>query len=351
MERIGLFAGEVGPDAVGGSARVDGDVGGVGTEAHQGHHRPEVVCGAEIADGVAVIRPLTHLPGIAHGLRPQTALQLEQHPLPAQPAERAEGGGVEPFARADGEGCEAAEEGRVCLGGRIRLHEPVCRIEKLLRAHGQHLLHRDKIVLRGIASFRQSIQPGGVGRQRHQPHPALDGGDIREVVLPGKHDARDGPDRPGGDVDALDALGQRALPAGISDGVSACLFQHSGGVRPCVQHLNIEKAVNFRHNINLRLGADVQPCLRVDGVHIRRDDGAGGSICQLPGMDELVDGGAGAGRCSGVGRDLSGGVHEHQRESVEVCFLEQILHPGGSGGLFRRQKGDAAGDSSGRGKL
>jgi len=63
---------------------------------------------------------------------------------------------------------------------------------------------------------------------------------------------------------------------------------------------------------------DVQPRLRVDGVHIGADDRAAGSVQQLPGVDELVDGGAAGGSGLRVGGDGLGGVHEHQREGVEI---------------------------------
>ena len=134
---------------------------------------------------------------------------------------------------------------------------------------------------------------------------------------------------------------------GIGDGVGPGRFQHGGGVRPCVQHLHVKEAVGLRHDVNLRLGADVQPCLRVDGVHIGADDGAAGSVQQLPGVDELVDGGAVGGGGLRVGGDGLGGVHEHQREGVEVRFFQQGLDLRSRIGFLGRQKGDAAGGGSG----
>ena len=163
-------------------------------------------------------------------------------------------------------------------------------VEKLLRRHGEYLLHRDEIVLRRIAPFRRSGQPGGVGREGHQLHPALKRRHVRQVVRPGEHDAGDGPDRPGGNVDAPDALGQRALPARVGDGVGPGCFQHGGGVRPCVQKLHVAETIRFRQDVHHGFRADIKPRLRIEGIHIRRDDGAEGGVRQLLGMVDLVDG-------------------------------------------------------------
>ena len=163
------------------------------------------------------------------------------------------------------------------------------------------MLHRHKIIGRVVFSGRGSPTVHLVCRQRHQLHPILNGPDVGQIFLPGEHDAGNGPDHIGRHIDPLHPFRQFALPVRAGDRVKARCFQHCNGICPRIQHLYIEKSVRLRYTVKHRFCADIEKCLRIDGIHIRRDDCARCGVCQLFRMDELVDRRTGIVRCFCVG--------------------------------------------------
>ena len=186
-------------------------------------------------------------------------------------------------------------------------------------------MHRHEVVFRRITALRRHRQPRRIGRQRHQLHLILNCPDIGQILLPGEHDAGDGPDHSGRHIDPLHPFRQLALPVCTSDGIKPRCFQHGGGVGPCIQHLYVKKAVSLRHTIDHRFCADIQKRLRVDSIHIRCYHYTGRGIRQLFRMDELVDGCLIACSRAGVRRKCPGRIHDHQRKGVQIRLLQKIL--------------------------
>ena len=215
------------------------------------------------------------------------------------------------------------------------------------------MLHRHEFVRRVVAAGGGRVAARFISRQWQQRHPVLNGIDIGQVFLPGKHDAGDAPNRVGGGFHPPHPFRQGALPAGADDGIGSRLLQDRDGIGPAVQHLHIEKAVGLRHHVEHRFRADIQPRLCIDGIHIRAHDRAAGRIHQAADMDELIDGGPPFRGRFGVGRNDLGGVHQHQREGVEIRLFHQLLHTrcSQSRGLSHRQKRHATRDSGRRGKM
>ena len=325
MQRIGLFAGQDCAGAVHICFRVDGNIGGVGTQTPQRHHGTVGICCAKVADGVAEIGPLTHLARIALRFAQQLFLQLEQHQLPAQPAEQTQRLVIELLTGADMQCCKLPEYRRICRSGRVGFHQLVSGIKEFLCVHSKNVLYRHKVIGRVVAACGGGPSTRLIGGKRHQLHLILNSPDVGQFLLSGKHDAGNGPDHRGRHINALHPFRQFALPVCTGNGIKPRRFQHSGGVCPRIQHLYIKKAVGLRHAVDHWFCADIQKRLRIDGIHIRRNHHTGRCICQLFRMDELVDGGLVACSCAGVCGSRPRSIHDHQRKGVQIRLLQKVL--------------------------
>ena len=291
VERILLFSGQRCAGLIYRGLGIDRYVHGVGAKPHQRYHRAVGILRAEVADGLAVIDPLTEFLRILRAVGGKRGAKPLKHLLPVFRRVRAQNGSVKGHARAHVDGGELFKRFHIGLRRRIGLHQRVRRIEKLRRRHGKHLVYGNKVVFLFISSLGRGILAAlHISRKRQELHLLLNGIDIGQILVPGQHRAGDRPHRCGGHVHARHTVGQLALPVGKCDGISARLVQHGGGVRPRIQKLHIAEAIRFRQNVDHRLCADVKPCLRIDGIDVRRHDGAERGVRQLFCMVELIDG-------------------------------------------------------------
>ena len=241
--------------------------------------------------GLAVIDPLTEFLRILRAVGGKRGAKPLKHLRPALGSSFAQEGGVEGLTRAHVDGGEFLQQFLIRIGGRVGLHQSVSRIEKLCWRHGKHFVHGNKVIFLCVCPSRCGIGSTlRISRKRKQLHLLLNGIDIGQILVPGQHRAGDRPHRCGGHVHARHTVGQLALPSGKRDGISARLVQHGGGVRPRIQKLHIAEAIRFRQDVDHRLCADVKPCLRIDGIDVRRHDGAERGVRQLLCMVELIDG-------------------------------------------------------------
>ena len=291
VERILLFSGQRCAGLIHRCLGIDCHVHGVGAKPHQRYHRAVGILRAEVADGLAVIDPLAEFLRILRAVGGKRGAKPLKHLRPALGSSFAQEGGVEGLARAHVDGGELLQQFLIRIGGRVDLHQSVRRIEKLCWRHGKHLVHGNKVIFLFISSLRCGILASlYISRKRQELHLLLNGTDIGQILVPGQHRAGDRPHRCGGHVHARHTVGQLALPAGKCDGISARFVQHGGSVRPCIQQLYVAEAIRFRQNEDHRLFTDVKPRLRVDGIDVRRHNGAERGVRQLLCMVELIDG-------------------------------------------------------------
>ena len=270
---------------------IDRYIDRVRAQPDQRHHGAVGIRRSEIADGSAEVDPLAEILGIFRALGGKRGAHALEHLRPALGGVRAQNGCVEGHARPHVDGGELFQQRRVGLGGRVRLHQRVSRVEELRRRHGEHLVHGNKVVFLGICARRRGIVTARqIRRERKEPHLILNGVYVGQILVSGEHDAGNRPHRFGGHIHAGHVLGQLARPARERDGICARLIQHGGGVRPCVQKLHVAETIRFRQDVHHGFRADIKPRLRIEGIHIRRDDGAEGGVRQLLGMVDLVDG-------------------------------------------------------------
>ena len=321
MQDVGLLSVQSRTGDVRFGFRVDSNIGRIRAQTHHGNHRPVIVGRAKVTDGVAVIGPLAQLLRVVLRLLLQLCAKVQEHELPAQSAAQAENAFVKFFSRADVDRRKPFQQSRILCRRWVRLHQRVRLVEEFFRRHRDDLFQRNKIVARVVGSLWGRIIFHPVCRERHQLHLVLKGVDIRQVFLAGYHHTGDGPDHRRRHIDALNPLREFALPAVECDGVGSRLFQHSSGICPCVQHLNVIEPVGFRHDINHRLFADVQPCLRIQGVYVGRNDRMEAGVHRLFAVAELIDRRVAVSGCLRIGRGRFGRVHDDKREGVEVGFF------------------------------
>ena len=291
VERILLFSGQRCAGLIHRCLGIDRHVHGVGAKPHQRYHRAVGILRAEVADGLAVIDPLTEFLRILRAVGGKRGAKPLKHLRPALGSSFAQEGGVKGLARAHIDGGELLQQLLIRIGGRVDLHQSVRRIEKLCWRHGKHLAHGNKVIFLFISSLWCGILASlYISRKRQELHLLLNGTDIGQILVPGQHRAGDRPHRCGGHVHARHTVGQLALPAGKRDGISTRLVQHGGGVRPRIQKLHIAEAICLRQNVDHRLFPDVKPRLRIDGIDVRRHNGAERGVRQLLCMVELIDG-------------------------------------------------------------
>ena len=157
MQLVGSFSGQGIAAAVHLSLGVDGDIRCVRAQSDQSYHRPVGIFGAKIANGVSIVDPLSHLPGILCGLFGQLALELQQHHFPAQRPAQTKQAFIEGLSRPYMERCEPAEQRGIFWGGRVQHHQIIRRVKKFFRSHCQNFVHRNKVIFRYIAALRRYI--------------------------------------------------------------------------------------------------------------------------------------------------------------------------------------------------
>lgn len=111
----------------------------------------------EVADGLAVIDPLTEFLRILRAVDGKRGAKPLKHLRPALGSSFAQEGGVEGLTRTHVDGGEFLQQFLIRIGGWVDLHQSVRRIEKLCWRHGKHFVYGNKVIFLFISSLRCGI--------------------------------------------------------------------------------------------------------------------------------------------------------------------------------------------------